>query len=367
MRRRLLLLGLLLFVILDLHLFLWNGSASPHEVVPLIDVHDQPEAAVETESASFVDGIRAALSDKRYADLETLAAALRDPNRRFRGGTSEITRFYEIVAEVKRLPTDDPCSCAPLDPASFEAKKIQLEAWHTAVPEQPTSSVALSKLWIEAAWAARGSEYERDVTEEQWANMADSFAHARDYLKKIKLDQDPVVYGLMIEMSKAGSDRKALDALYTKAIEAYPTYYDYYAQRAEMLQEKWYGRPGELAAYLASLVVPERGVDGQIAYAFAAYRLRSDYRQQGRADSDVLRFRTIVTAYQARERRFGLRPHDWKTLFYFSLHGGMTVSAIQAFQRMGADWDSGIWGTRESFDGDVAWYKANIESLAWAK
>jgi hypothetical protein len=371
MRRQLLMLALLLFAILDLHLFYWNGNAGRRnavhpEIVPLIDVHDQPETAVETESASFGDGIRAALSDKRYADLETLAAELRAPDRRFRGGTAEVTRFYDIVTEVKRLPSDDPCTCTRLDPASFEAKKIQLEAWHAAVPEQPTSAIALAQLWLQAAWAARGTSYGSEVTEEQWAKMAENVAHAREYLETIDPDQDPVAYSVMIDMAEATSDRKKIDALYRAAIEVYPTYFEYYAQRADILQTKWFGRPGELAAYLDSLVTPERGLNGQIAYAFAAYRLRYAYKQPDTAGSDILRFRTIVTAYQARERRFGLRPHDWKMLFYFSLHGGMTVSAIQAFQRMGTDWDGAIWWTREGFDSDVAWYKAHIESMAWA-
>lgn len=367
MRRQLFMLALLLFVILDLHLFFWNGRTSPLDIVPLIDVHDRPEATVETEPASFGNGIRTALSEKRYADLETLAAELRAPDRRFRGGTAEITRFYDIVTEVETLATDDPCECGSLDPASFEAKKGQLEAWHAAAPGQPTAELALAKLWLRAAWSAWGGKYSSEVTEEQWAKMAENVAHAREYLKTIDPHQDPVAYSVMIDMAKATSNRQKMDALYRAAIEVYPAYYDYYAQHAEMLQEKWFGRPGELAAYLDSLVAPERGVDSQIGYAFAAYRLRYAYKRSDMADSDVLRFRAIVTAYQARERRFGLRPHDWKLLFFFSLHGGMTVSAIQAFQRMGTDWDGAIWWKRENFDDDIAWYKANVESLAWAK
>jgi hypothetical protein len=222
-------------------------------------------------------------------------------------------------------------------------------------------------LWLHAAWAARGAADARDVTEGQWAKMAENIAHAREYIKTIDPDQDPVAYRTMINMAQATSDRKKIDELYRAAIEIYPSYYDYYAQRADILQRKWFGRPGELAAYLNSLVAPERGVDGQIAYAFAAYRLRSEYRQPGGTDSNVLHFSTIVTAYQAREQRFGLRPHDWKTLFYFALHGGMTVSAIQAFQRMGTDWDSAIWSRREYLDSDIAWYKTHIESMTWAK
>ncbi len=372
-RRQLLMLALLLFVILDLHPFFWTGNAAPPRgagpvaIVPLIDVHDQPEAKVETETASFGDGIRTALADRKYADLEVLAAELRDPDRRFYGGIAEIARFYDIATEVKTIPSDNPCDCESLDPAAFEAKRSQLEAWRAAVPEQPTATIALAKLWLRAAWTARGSSYAHEVTDEQWAKMAENTAHAREYLKAIDPDQDPVALSVMIDMARATSDREKMDALYSRAIEIYPGYYEYYAQRAEILQRKWFGRAGELAAYLDALTAPERGMDGQIAYSFAAYRLHGEYRQPNGTDADVLRFRRIVSAYQARERRFGLRPRDWKALFYFSLHGGMTVSALQAFQRMGTDWDSGLWAKREYFDSDVAWYKANIESMAWAK
>jgi hypothetical protein len=366
-------LAVLLFVILDLHLLFWTGSPPPHdhpqplEVVPLIDVHDQPEIAAEMEPASFAEGIRQALADKRYDELEALAATLRDPDRRFRGGTWQLTRFYQIVTEVARLPSDKPCDCT-LDPASFAAKKALLEAWHDALPAQPTSAIALAKLWVDAAWSARGGNYAREVTEEQWAEMRENFDHARAYLGKINLDQDPYAYDRMIDMETGEAwDRSTLDTLYARAIKAFPSYYDYYSGYAIALQQKWGGRPGELAAYLASLQAPERGVDGQIAYSFVAYRLIRDYRRTDTVDSEVLNFRAIDAAYQARERRFGLRPHDWKALFYFSLHSGMTVSAIQAFQRMGTDWDSGIWWSRDVFDADIKWYKENVESLAWAK
>ena len=367
MRVRIFLIAALSFVVLGIGVLLWLRKPAPREIVPLIDVHEQPEVAVEKDLTSFDKGIRTALADKNYGDLETLAAQLRDPDRRFRGGASEIARFYQIAAEVRTLPSGNPCVCT-IDPTSFEERKAQLEAWYAAVPDRITASIALAKLWGRAAASARGNAYANDTAPEQWAGMHDAYSHEQKYLDEIDLNRDPVSYQEMISMGmNEGWGQRKLANLYTKAREAFPTYYDFYGQHAWTLQTKWGGRPGELAAYLDSLASPESGMEGQIAYAFAADWLREDYKRPKAPDADVLSFRAINAAYQVREQRFGLTAHDWRSLFYFSLHGGMTVSAIQAFQRMGTGWDDGIWWTRENFDADIAWYKAHIESLEWAK
>jgi len=197
--------------------------------------------------------------------------------------------------------------------------------------------------------------------------MHDAYTREQGYLDKIDLDRDPVAYEEKIFMGLyQGWGRGEMESAYREAIEAFPRYYDLYGQHAFTLETKWGGRTGELTAYLDSLAAPGSGVEGQIAYAFAADWLRNEYKSVA-SDADVLSFRAIDAAYQMRERRFGLSAHDWKSLFYFSLHAGMTVSAIQAFQRMGTGSDDSIWGTRKNFDTDIAWYKTHIESLEWAK
>jgi Domain of unknown function (DUF4034) len=359
MRVRILFLALLLVVAADLDIVLWSRPPAVSGPEPVMVIHDQPELALDEESAGFSEGIRTALVAKRYDDLETLAARLRDPDQRFRGGTSQITRFYEIVTEHKTIVKDKPCNRA-IDLPSFDDRRAQLEAWHAALPDRPTAAVALAKLWGDAALRARGCGYVNETTEAQFAEMRTDFDKARHYFEEIDVDQDPVAAFEFIEMGMfLGWERGTLDELYARAMKAYPTYYTLYGQHAVMLQEKWQGGPGELEAYLDSVRAPDRGDEGQIAYAFIAYRLLQNFAQPRSTDADGLTFPAIVAAYQVRERRFGLRPHDWKALFYFSLRAGRCVIGHQAVQHMGTEWDDGIWSRREYFDKDIAWYKAN--------
>ena len=359
MRIRILVLTVLLASAVDADLLLWPGVPSRPAAEPIIVLHDRPEMALEDEPASFAETIRAALAAKRYDELEALAAELRDPDRRFRGGTSQITRFYEIVAEYRTIPNETGCN-EDRDPASFDDKRAQLEAWHEAMPDGPTAVVALLRLWVNAGIGSRGCGYAKDVNDEHWPKMRADFAKAQTYMAELDLDEDPVAYVEAINMGMfAGWGRRPVKALYEKAIKTFPTYYPLYAQHAMLLTQSWSGRSAELRYYLDGLRAPERGADGQIAFAFAAFRLIHDYAQPDSTDSDGLPFPAIVAAYQAREQRYGLRPHDWKALFYFSLRAGMCEIGHQAVQHMGTDWDSTIWSRREDFDKDIAWYKDN--------
>jgi hypothetical protein len=355
---RILALALLLFIGVDADIVLVEQSPPPE---PMLTIHDRPELTLEDEPVSFGQQILADLAAHRYLALDALAAVLRDPEQRFRGGTSKILRLYEFLGAIKRKQDEQHCGGSVLDKAAFDERRLALEAWHEAAPDQPTAALALTKLWGNAAWAERGCAFARDVTEAQWRAMRTDFATASSYLAQVDLDQDPVAYEELIDIAiGGGSKREALDQFYEKAIKAFPTFYTFYGERAVTLERKWYGSASELQDYLDSLRAPERGEEGRIAYAFAAFRLLGDYTQPGMGvGDDVMPFDAIIDAYQAREQRFGLRQHDWRTLFFFSLRIGRCFEAHQAIERMGNDWDSTIWQERQYFDADIAWYNAH--------
>jgi hypothetical protein len=159
--------------------------------------------------------------------------------------------------------------------------------------------------------------------------MRADFAEAYAYLAQVDLDQDPAAYRELINMAIAGgTPHDVLDQFYDKAIMAFPNFYTLSAERAMMLEWKWGGSAEKLHAYLDSLRVPERGESGRIAYAFAAFRVINDYRRPDfGVTEDVMPFEAIIDAYQAREQRFGLRQHDWRALFYFSMRAGKCYPA----------------------------------------
>ena len=67
--------------------------------------------------------------------------------------------------------------------------------------------------------------------------------------------------------------RGKLDTLYGDAVKAYPSYFHFYSLRAQILQVRWYGQPGELNAYEASLATSPGGDTALVAYSFIAYKL----------------------------------------------------------------------------------------------
>src|SRR6185436_12670054 len=124
------------------------------------------------------------------------------------------------------------------------------------------------------ASARRGIRRAR-VTPEQWKLFAQRLQTARSYIDVVDPDSDPHAYCVLMDISRGSSEPRArLDALYTKAIRANPTYFHYYSERAIDMLERWFGSDEDLASYVESVLTHPGGEDGQVAYTFIAYRLR---------------------------------------------------------------------------------------------
>jgi hypothetical protein len=112
----------------------------------------------------------------------------------------------------------------------------------------------------------------------------------------------------------------AREALYSKAIKAYPTYYHFYSQRAENLQERWYGTERSILLRTTGLSWP-----------------------------------LIQSGYAARERLYGLRNRDWNALCNLALADIDRDAGKQALAHIGDNWDPVVWKERTYFDDAVGW------------
>jgi hypothetical protein len=114
--------------------------------------------------------------------------------------------------------------------------------------------------------------------------------------------------------------RKAMGPINTAAIRDYPTHYEFYAKLANMLQEKWFGAPGELKAYAESLLTSPGGDMGLIAYSYVAGILRSANLQDASRvlKNDLLSWPSVKAGYLARDKRYGLSQADWNDLVNYT-------------------------------------------------
>ena len=155
------------------------------------------------------------------------------------------------------------------------------------------------------------------------------------------------------------SSREKLDALYKAAVQSYPAYFHYYSQRANILQERWFGRKGELGEYVQSVLRVPGGEDGQIAYSYIAFNLMQIYWSNELYPKTGLSWSQAKAAYTIREKRYGLRNKDWNALCKLAIAGLDLQAAKGALQHIGGNWDSQVWKEKQDFDAAVAWIRAN--------
>jgi hypothetical protein len=146
-----------------------------------------------------------------------------------------------------------------------------------------------------------------------------------------------------------------LDEVYARAAKAFPTDVEIQCIRYQFLQERWLGRSGEAAAYLASLLVSPGGDDGAIAYtavAFSAIGLSDTYHAF--AVSGV-KYSDLVKAYAVKQKALGLTDDDWNALLYYSVAAWDKQSARFALAKLGGRWNPRVWYEKSNFDSVVSW------------
>lgn len=203
----------------------------------------------------------------------------------------------------------------------------------------------------------RNRAWDTDPTRHpQWDTLNTDLAKAQSVLSNVNDRTDPHLYFVVIEIARGQPDaRPVLDQLYSSAIRAFPSYFHYYSQRVNLLQERWYGKPGEIKSYAASLLQSPGGDSGLVAYAYVTYNLMQFNERPTLLQVTGLSWPTIKLAYATREKLFGLRNRDWNALLNLSLAAIDPVTAKAALSKISGQWDPAVWGERQYFDSAVSW------------
>ncbi len=299
------------------------------------------------------------LKERRFDELEKLVNGYRRNNTRTRGGVPALYFFYPGISGsgskdlfVSTIPDKE--------------RFLLLQEWMKLTPASATPKIAIAKYWIAQAWTTRGGGYASTVSDAQWKVFHDLVEKAATYLVNVNPKIDPMIYYQKIEIAKDESaPREILDSLYSKAISTFPDYYEYYIQRSDVLQEKWFGKPGEFAKYASSL--PEiRDQDiGVIAYSFVIVHLLTscDCNSNTIFRSMGLSWKSTKQGFDARLKKYGLRNRDWNEMTLLAALAGHAADAKVALEHI-SEWDPPIWRSRQEFDRAVAWINAMVAANA---
>jgi len=305
----------------------------------------------------FYGKVEPMLMAKRFVELDAMADDFRKSDARFPGGDQKLRHFYYGLGSIE----GQTCGCGGYESSiSFEQKGPLVRQWLAKKPQSIAAHIVMARMLTNYAWRARGHGYSNTVTEDQERNYEDRLAQAAAIIKGLNLKDDPQIYGIYTTIARASSNpRPKLDSIYAEVTKQYPRWFISYSNRADILQEKWFGQPGELAIYTQSLLSIPGGETGKIAYSYVADRLVGQYRWQELYTVTGLTWSSVKEAYAIREKKYGMNNNNWNILLSLAVAGGDMPAAKMAIQHIGDDWDSEVWKEKKYFDQTVAWVKSN--------
>ncbi|WP_431476821.1 hypothetical protein [Massilia eburnea] len=298
-------------------------------------------------------GAERLLKEGRFDELDRLASEYIRQDTRLVAGNSALYHFYDTLGGFKESGNFGFASTIP------RARKDELlMRWLEKKPESVAVRLALAEFWTIDAWNTRGEKAASDIPESVWKAFRWRMNQARLFLDQVKSRDDPHFYYLQIDIAKGLDDKAAIDANFEAGRKRFPNYFHYYSQRASLLQEKWFGDPGELQSYVRSLAVKPGGDDGLIAYSYVTWEMMK-YMGGKRAMQEVgLQWPAIKAGYAAREKRYGLRNRDWNVLCVMAVTAGDRPAAKTALAQIGTNWTSAAWGNQKEFNKWVDWIQS---------
>ena len=315
-------------------------AALPYADEDLLELEAEPNN-VRNRLSGKTDPLLAA---GNFAELDRIAAQLRSSKVQCANGTWHLRSFYEGFAMLSDY----------LPESAWTDRIATFQAWISQYPDSITPRVALAAVWKEWAWRARGGTYASDVPRKGWQlfeerlnEAAKVLAEARDLEEKC-----PVWWSVSQQVALGqGWDRARYDRLFYDAIYFEPLYTGFYTNRNNYLLPRWFGRPGECAAFAEEAANKLGGDEGDILYARLVWGLHA---------TGVLRNGSIVEAAGAswpRVRR-GLeailrrQPNSiaaMSELCYLSGQHGEHERMRQLFVQIGPFVDTTMFGDNACF------------------
>jgi hypothetical protein len=218
------------------------------------------ESDESKEQEAIKEKARKTLQAGDYDKLELMASGYRSAKDRYPDGRSKLTFFYDGLSELDETNSDE----------VWTAHIKALDRWVTVHPDSITAPVALADAWISYAWKARGHDYADSVDSQSLQLFQQRTASAHAVLNdageaRVKC---PVYWQVMQDVAlDEGWSKSDYEKLFAAAVQNYPDFFEYYAEKSNYLLPRWYGAPGDWEAYVESAADKVGGEEGDVLYA----------------------------------------------------------------------------------------------------
>jgi hypothetical protein len=305
----------------------------------------------QENEATYEHRIQLYFHYRNFRDLEREADEARTRKGRVVGGVWKIFEIYVALGKdaVEGEGTD----------ANWKAYLETFKAWMAAESESATARVALANAYIEYAWHARGRGYSDTVSHKGWNLMEERMELARTTLLQAARLREKCPYwfeAMQMVATAQGWDKASTRELFNRASAFEPAYFHYYREYANFLLPKWYGEEGETEAFAAELLKrPDTPDNAVIYFEVASLIVCPCSSGSNRTDLGELSWPEIKKGYAVLDKNYGISNRKRNRFAYVATLARDKSAAQEAFAQIGANRDTSVWASNESFESVKSW------------
>jgi hypothetical protein len=316
------------------------GPAEAQTLAEKVLANDFVATAEQGVRDEIMTAVGDSLWNRRFDELEAMAAAFRARDARTPSGLWKLNYFYEGLRRFQKYMPRDP------DP--------QIDGWLAAKPESVAAHIGYAVMTLQQAWEIRGEGYASTVEPEDWKPFHNAVERARKHLMQYKAiaDGDPHWYDAMLEVATLQNwDDAAFDALLREALDKEPLYYDFYFHAANRNLPKWGGSAEKVEELARDAVARTQAIEGAALYARIYWSANGSQFEESEVDWKEMRkgIDDVLARY----------PDQWNINNFarFACLAHDEDKTYELIARMAGEPDPAVWGYGSLFERCKRWSK----------
>jgi hypothetical protein len=304
------------------------------------------------DTATYRREIAATFNEWDFAKLENEVREARASKGRLLGGPWKLSEFYDVVSE--------PSAGSGATETEWANEFEILKQWKAAQPESAAAQIALAQADVNYGWSIRGNGYGSTVTSGRWREFDERLHMAASALvEAVRLKEKcPYWYEVMqdVAMGQGWSKPQARE-LFDQASAYEPTFHRFYREYATYLLPKWYGEPGDGAAFAKDAADHVGGQQGDVIY-FEIASISICSCESDKPSMANWSWPRIRSGYAALNQSYGTNDVKANRYALMAYAADDKASAREAFATVGTDRSSGIWRSEQSFEDTKVWARS---------
>lgn len=321
-----------------------------------IEFEREPVLVIDKGIEKLQSHVRTLIRANDFSALDRLGSKLSHKRERFIGGEWKIAVFTGAVSEPEGEYPDD---------IAWETRVKFLYRWREASPRSIFARTALAQGLIGYGYHVRGKGYAKDVLPRAMEIFRDRVAAAAAELAEADVHIEEKYHGYyfsVIQMAMLQSwDRPAMEEAFQQAISYDRQYENFYSAKAQYLQPKWGGQPGELGAFLNELqpMLGER--EGRKVYFYVVAELQSINSGQF-FHANKISWNDVKRGAEYYEKDYGigrrlLNETAQLTSYVNDAESGCYIYGLLKHKDA---YDVSVWRNKDNFEGMKKWALRNL-------